>query len=83
MGAKADLMTAERQLAVAQQICTQIALAVADIQWGAEAQCTSLTASIGVAQAQSGDTADMLLRRADAAMYLSKKLGRDRPLPSG
>lgn len=71
------------ELAVAQQICTQIALAVADIQWGAEAQRTSLTASIGVAQAQSGDTADMLLRRADAAMYLSKKLGRDRPLPSG
>ena len=61
------------ELAVAQQICARIAHAVAEIDWGAEGQCTRLTASIGVAQAQAGDTAESLLRRADAAMYVSKR----------
>ena len=65
------------ELDVAQQICTRIAQAVAEIEWGPEAQRARLAASIGVAQAQHGDTAESLLRRADAAMYLGKKRGRD------
>lgn len=65
------------ELAVAQQICSRIALAVNEIAWGFEGQRTSVTASIGVAQAQHGDSAESLLRRADAAMYRSKKTGRD------
>jgi len=65
------------ELGVAQQICTRIAQAVAEIEWGPEGQRARLAASIGVAQAQHGDTAESLLRRADAAMYLGKKRGRD------
>ena len=64
------------ELAVAQQICSRIALAVNEIDWGPESQRTAVTASIGLAQAQHGDTAESLLRRADAAMYRRKKTGR-------
>lgn len=38
----------------------------------------NLTASLGVATLQGDDTVDSLLKRADAAMYQAKKLGRNR-----
>jgi diguanylate cyclase (GGDEF)-like protein len=37
-----------------------------------------LTVSAGVAQARDGEAADALVARADAAMYASKRAGRDR-----
>jgi diguanylate cyclase (GGDEF)-like protein/PAS domain S-box-containing protein len=37
-----------------------------------------LSASFGVAQAVPGETAQQLIRRADAALYRAKSLGRDR-----
>jgi len=37
-----------------------------------------ITISIGVAQHQSGETAENLLKRADAALYRAKNLGRNR-----
>jgi len=37
-----------------------------------------LTASFGVAEIERGDSADSIIRRADAAMYQSKRLGRNR-----
>lgn len=38
----------------------------------------NLTASLGVATLKGDDTVDSLLKRADAAMYRAKKLGRNR-----
>ena len=40
----------------------------------------TVTASIGVTTAQPGDTVDVVIARADAAMYRAKSLGRDRIL---
>ena len=37
-----------------------------------------ITISIGVAQHQRGETAENLLKRADAALYRAKNLGRNR-----
>jgi len=37
-----------------------------------------LTASFGVAEAAPGETASLILQRADAALYRAKSLGRDR-----
>lgn len=38
----------------------------------------SLTVSVGVAEAMEGETAEDLLRRADAGLYLAKSCGRNR-----
>jgi two-component system, cell cycle response regulator len=37
-----------------------------------------ITCSFGIAEWESGDVIDRMLRRADVAMYESKKTGRDR-----
>jgi hypothetical protein len=37
-----------------------------------------LTCSFGVSEWRPGDTIDRLLRRADAALYLAKDMGRNR-----
>ena len=42
------------------------------------ALCGSETASLGVAQALPGEEADPLILRADVALYVSKKLGKNR-----
>lgn len=38
----------------------------------------SVTCSLGVAEAQAGESIDQLLKRADAALYQAKASGRDR-----
>ncbi len=71
------------ELALAQQICARIALAVTEINWGTEGKHKALAASIGLAQAQAGDTAESLLRRADTAMYQIKKINSEGTAGSG
>ena len=40
--------------------------------------CNRETASFGVAQARPGEEADPLVLRADVALYVAKKLGKNR-----
>jgi diguanylate cyclase (GGDEF)-like protein len=47
---------------------------------GAESGSLRITASIGVAERESGEDFDCLLKRADAALYRAKAAGRDRAL---
>ncbi len=44
----------------------------------ADGDIPAMTVSIGLVSVQPGETADALLARADAALYLAKKSGRDR-----
>ncbi|MBU6260833.1 MAG: GGDEF domain-containing protein [Burkholderiales bacterium] len=61
------------ELAQAQQICDRIVHAVATLDWSPLCGSKAMAVSIGAAQALPGDTGVALLRRADRAMYQSKR----------
>ena len=58
-------------------VAERITIAFREV-FAVEGQSVSVTASVGVAVASPGDTADVLLRNADAAMYVAKGRGRGR-----
>ncbi len=49
-----------------------------DADWAAAGVTGPVTASVGIAVFRAGDTGASLLRRADAAMYVAKRAGKDR-----
>lgn len=53
-------------------------LAVADTALHADKQPVKVTFSAGITEARPGDTIDLLLSRADEALYRAKDAGRDR-----
>ena len=59
---------------VAERIRTQVLAH----QWPASIEARSITISIGVAQAQIGESLSNLIDRADQALYRAKSLGRNR-----
>ncbi|MCO5399406.1 GGDEF domain-containing protein [Ralstonia soli] len=59
--------------ALAAQICLRIVCAVRDFDWEAISPGLRVSISLGVAQAEAGDSVDALLHRGDLAMYLDKK----------
>jgi GGDEF domain-containing protein len=62
---------AEQLLTLAERISLAIAEPI-----GAPSGCLRVTASIGAAVAETGESPDHLLNRADRAMYQAKSLGR-------
>ena len=48
------------------------------LRFGRDDKAFAVTCSFGIAEWEAGDAIDRLLRRADIAMYQSKKTGRDR-----
>jgi len=64
---------AEEAEAVAERLRTQVRIATAQLEGGAP-----VTASIGLAQWREGEGGSELVGRADAALYASKRSGRDR-----
>ena len=61
------------ELAIAQQVCERIAIAVRAFDWSGLAKGLQSSISIGVAAAAPGDTVESLTHRSDTAMYLQKK----------
>ena len=51
---------------------------VDEVRGGPRAASVPVTVSIGVALCTRGDSAETVLKRADAAMYLAKQNGRNR-----
>ncbi len=51
---------------------------IAQHSFCADGQEMQLTVSVGIANAMNGDDADLLIRRADAALYTAKQNGRNR-----
>lgn len=60
------------RLETARQVCERIRAQVAALRWDAATTSLRVGASIGVAQAEPGDTPADLLRRADAEMFRAK-----------
>jgi diguanylate cyclase (GGDEF)-like protein len=54
------------------QVCERLDAAVSGLRWPHLAPEIAVSVSIGVAQAQPGDTPDMLLRRSDLVMFRAK-----------
>ncbi|HEY9067246.1 MAG TPA: GGDEF domain-containing protein [Burkholderiaceae bacterium] len=69
----------DASFAVAQQICGRIQTAIAEFDWEAIAPGLRMTVSIGLSQAQPGDTAESLLHRSDKSMYSTKLRHRKQP----
>lgn len=66
-------------LAEARVASERLRAAIASEQFNVgEGQSTPVTVSIGFAQAQRGESAESLLRRADEALYIAKGEGRNR-----
>jgi diguanylate cyclase len=59
------------------EICEGLRVRLTDVRWRGMPAQARVTVSIGVSEAAPYDAVD-LLRRADAAMYAAKRLGRDR-----
>ncbi|HLO77709.1 MAG TPA: diguanylate cyclase [Magnetospirillum sp.] len=69
----------ETELATAAQVAERLRRAVADTRIDGPMACFTLTASIGVAAWDQGDSnIEPALNRADQALYQAKKGGRDR-----
>lgn len=62
----------------AKALAARLCVALADAQLATPAGPVNVTVSIGVASFIPGDTAEALIARADAAMYVAKRAGRNR-----
>ncbi len=61
---------------LANQVCGRIERAVRDHAWGTIAPGLGVPVSIGVCEAQAGDTVASVLERSDPQMYAHKRQGR-------
>lgn len=60
--------------AVAGHVCERICASIREFDWSSVVPGLSASVSVGVAQAERGDTVEMLLHRSDLAMYADKKV---------
>ena len=60
---------------MARQVCGRIQAAVAELRWERWSPALQVSASIGVSQAQAGDTGASLIQRSDVAMFGAKTKG--------
>jgi diguanylate cyclase (GGDEF)-like protein len=63
------------------EMANDLRQAIRKLRFGPE-QDIAITASFGVAEWETGDTIDRVLRRADVALYEAKRAGRDRVVAS-
>ncbi|MFT3763876.1 MAG: diguanylate cyclase [Pseudoxanthomonas sp.] len=72
------VVCADASLALARSIAERLLHATRDVRLPGIDPDLRIGTSIGVAEAQAGDTCESLFARADAALYRAKSLGRDR-----
>jgi len=70
------------EIADAMECAGELQRAIRALRFDARGQTFTVTCSFGVAEWESGDAIDSMVRRADMAMYEAKKTGRDRIVAS-
>ena len=64
------------------EVAEDLRLTISKLLFGVESGTRSVTCSCGVAEWETGDTVDRLLKRADMALYEAKHQGRNRVVAS-
>jgi two-component system cell cycle response regulator len=77
-GEEFALLLEGRLLADAVAIAERLRANLADMRLAADDRTVMLTCSFGVSEWQPGDTIDLILKRADVALYAAKTGGRNR-----
>lgn len=70
------LVLHDAEPALATQVCQRIERAVREHDWSAIAEGLAVSVSVGLCQAQAGDTVASVLERSDLHMYQHKRQGR-------
>jgi diguanylate cyclase (GGDEF)-like protein len=78
LGGEEFVLLVESNLSEAIEIAQEFRRNVEGLKVFAGEQPVSITCSLGVAEWETGDTIDTLLRRADLALYEAKRTGRNK-----
>lgn len=78
LGGEEFVLLVESNLSEAIEIAQELRRNVEGLKVFAGEQPVSITCSLGVAEWETGDTIDTLLRRADLALYEAKRTGRNK-----
>lgn len=81
LGGEEFCLLARCGLADAMDMAHDLRHSIRSLRFGSERQI-AITSSFGIAEWESGDTIDQVLRRADVALYEAKRTGRDRVVAS-
>jgi two-component system, cell cycle response regulator len=77
LGGEEFCLLVEHDLARALAVAEELRKAISKLRFDVNGAAVGVTASLGVAQWEPGDTIDRLLRRADVALYQAKNGGRN------
>jgi diguanylate cyclase (GGDEF)-like protein len=73
LGGDEFVIAFQRPVDSATQVCARIDSSIRDFDWSGIAPGLRVTVSIGMAQAEPGDSVETLMHRSDLAMYVVKK----------
>jgi len=77
-GEEFGLLFPETDINGARRVCEKLRKAIEEAEFRVNGNVIKITASFGVTQAKDSDTVDSLYERADAALYLAKRGGKNR-----
>jgi two-component system cell cycle response regulator len=77
LGGEEFCLLVEHDLARALAVAEELRKAIGKLRFDVNGAAVGVTASLGVAQWEPGDSIDRLLRRADVALYQAKNGGRN------